>query len=191
MTVRSRETQNLRAFGRLQDAGVTYTRIMSLSDQSISTNGAGVIPAGGIVSSNTATLCADWASCQNLYSSFRVKRIKIEWLPAFMVNTTAVTVPALIYMVPFYGGVAPTTIPGFADSSGVRLQSGYRGGKMTVDYLTMDKDGDSHLWTPTNTTVPASEQFGISIMSTATASTVSTLVWKATYYLEVEFKITG
>ncbi len=111
------------------------------------------------------------------------------WLPAFPVNTTAVTVPALIYLCPFFGGVAPTTIAGFGDSSGLRLVSGYEKGKATVDFLTLNLDADSHLWTPTNTTVPTSEQFGLVCMGSATASTVSTLVWKFCVFLEVEFKI--
>ncbi len=190
-TTAKREAANLRMFGKLQDPGYTIRRVMCLADQSLSTSVAGIIPATGLCGSNTATATPDWASATAMWSSFRVHRIKLEWQPAFVVNTTAVTVPAGIYVIPFYGGVTPSTVAGFADSSGVRYVSGYKGGTFTVDFLTMAKDGDSHLWTPTNTTIPTSEQYGIAVMGQSTASTASTLVWKYNVYLDVELKMNG
>lgn len=190
-TAQQRQTQNLRMFGKLQDPGFTVRRVMCLADQSLSTSVAGIIAATGLCSSNTATVTPDWTSATAMWSSFRVHRIKIQWEPAYPVNTTAITVPAALWMIPFYGGVVPTTIAGFADSSGVRQVSGYRGGTMTVDFLTMAKDGDSHLWTPTNTTIPTSEQYGLAVMGSATASTASTLVWKYSVWLDVELKVNG
>jgi len=164
---------------------------MSLSDSAVSTNGAGVIPATTMIATGSVTSCADWASCAAMYSSYRVRAIRVIALPAFVANTTAVTVPALIYVVPYYGGVIPSTISGFADTSGAIAVSGYKSMKKSVDFLTLNLDADSHLWTPTNTSITASEQFGIACMGTTTASTVSTLVWKTTYWFEVEFKIMG
>ncbi len=189
--MQQREAANLRMFGKLQDPGFTVRRVMCLADQGLSTSVAGIVPATGLCSSNTATATPDWASATAMWSSFRVHRIKLEWLPAFPVNTTAITVPASLYLIPFYGGVVPTTLAGFADSSGVRMVSGYRGGTFTVDFLTMAKDGDSHLWTPTNTTIPTPEQYGIAVMGQSTASTASTLVWKYSVWLDVELKVNG
>jgi hypothetical protein len=177
-----------RGFDRLHGINVTYRRIMSYSDASINTTAGGIIGSTNLCDSQLVQSCADWSSCAAMYSSFRVRAIKAYAFPAYRVNTTAVTVPAMVYVIPFYGNLIPTTIPGFADSSEVKIVSGYDKWSHAADFLTLEKDGDAHLWTPTNTTVTSAERFGLAIMGTATASTASTLVWKLTYFFDVEFK---
>jgi hypothetical protein len=161
---------------------------MSYSDASINTTAGGIIGSTNLCDSQLVQSCADWSSCAAMYASFRVRSIKVIAKPAYKVNTTAITVPAMVYVIPFYGNLIPTTVPGFADSSEVKVVSGYEPWTFGADFLTLEKDGDAHLWTPTNTTVTSAERFGIAIMGTATPSTASTLVWKLTYFFDVEFK---
>ncbi len=113
----------------------------------------------------------------------------IKALPFYVVNTTTITVPALVWVVPAYGGLYPSSAAGFADSSGVQFVSGYKPFTATVNRLKGDKDLDSHLWTPTNATIPTTEQFGLYYMGMAVACTANTPVWRYTTYFDVEFKI--
>lgn len=190
-TPKSEEKKDLRRFGELSSVNLLYRRMMTIAETSISTNAGGVIAAVGVTSSSSVTSCADWTSCASMYSSYRVRRILIKAFPFFVVNTTAVTVPALAWVVPFYGGLLPTTAAGFTDSSNVKCVSGYREWVFTANTLKKDNDLDSHLWTPTNATIPATEQFGVAIMGNAVASTASTVVWRYTTFYEVEFKMMG
>ncbi len=190
-TPKSEERKNLRRFGELASANLLYRRMMTIAETSITTSAGGLIPAAGVTSSASVTSCADWTSCASMYSSYRVRRILVRAFPFFVVNTTAVTVPALAWVVPFYGGLFPTSAAGFTDSSGVKCVSGYKEWVFTADTLKKDNDLDSHLWTPTNATIPATEQFGIAIMGNAVASTASTVVWRYTAFFEVEFKMMG
>lgn len=190
-TPKSEEKRNLRRFGELSTINLLYRRMMTIAETSVSTSAGGVIAATGITASGSVTACADWTSCASMYSSYRVRRILVKAFPFFVVNTTAVTVPALAWVVPFYGGLLPTSAAGFTDSSAVKCVSGYKEWVFTADTLKGENDLDSHLWTPTNATIPATEQFGIAIMGQSVASTASTLVWRYTCFFEVEFKMMG
>lgn len=188
-TPQSEERKDLRRFGELTSPNVLYRRVMTIAESTISTSAGGVIAAAGVTSTASVTSCADWASCANMYSSYRVRRIKVVAMPFYPVNTTAVTVPALAWVVPFYGALYPSTAAGFADSSGMKIVSGYKEWVFTCNNLKGDRDLDSKLWTPTNATIPTTEQYGIAIMGNAVASTASTPVWRYTAFFEIEFKI--
>jgi len=164
-----------------------FLRRMALPVGTLSTGVGGVVAATTLVSSASVQSTApDFASCANLYTSYRIRALEVKVLPFFPVNTTAVTVPALIAVCPFQNSGIPVTLASILDATDSQCCSGYRSYTFTADW---GRDPNAKLWTLTNTAVAAGSSFGVCCIGFATGSTASTPVWALIAYAVVEFQL--
>ncbi len=154
----------------------------------ITTNGSGVIPYQLLASSATISSFSDFASLAALYTQYRAVACRVTLMPYFPVNTTSVVVPATCIAVPFRGGLAPSSITQFLESSNPVILSGYKKAVLTTHY---EGDNDAHLWTQTTAAIPATEAFGLCIIGQSVGATATTNVWNLLVEWLVEFRVTG
>ncbi len=167
-----------------------YRRKMGGGTGTIATGAGGTISTVTLCGSqNASALCADFASCANLYTQYRVVGMIVEMYPYLRVNTTAKEVTPCSCVCMFSGGLGATTFAGALDTSGSRLISGYSAGTFTVNYGDIATgDRDAQLWTPTNTAVTSTEAYGLQLIDNGAALTASTNVWRYISWYLIEFR---
>lgn len=171
---------------RFAAKAAVFVRRMALSYSTLSTGVGGTLAWSAIANtSNVQVSCPDFASCANIYGAYRVRAMEVHLLPAFVVNTTAVTVPLCVATCTFQAGAAPANYAAIVDGSNVQMLSGYKQYKLTCDDR---RDPNARLWTPTSAAVPTGNNFGIVICGSTTTSTASTLIWAVQAWAVVEFQ---
>ncbi len=178
----------LRRFNVGKDVSNTYRRIMCIGDLALSTSGGGVVPVTNLASTTGVSSSPDFSSCAALYQAYRVRSIKVVVTPYYPVPLAAVTVPAALYVVPFWDGNPISSIAGALDSSNLRVCSGYKEYTFTVDGAGLNLFIDEDLWTPTSSAISGAESFGLTVVGMAAASTATTPVWRYSVWYDVEFK---
>jgi hypothetical protein len=187
-TMTSDNARPERMYNRLQAHELTYVRKMGSPEFTVSTNVSGILALGTLASTVNVNLAPDFTALGGVYQMYRCRSIVVQVQPFFPVNTTAVTVPALIYVAPFYSGNSLNSIQGHIDGTGTKICSGYKGYTFATDYKG---DLDSHLWTPTSAAIAGAEAFGFTLIGTNVASTFSTVVWRCVIHYIVEFRMMG
>lgn len=182
------QARPMRIMNQLQAKELIYTRKIGATEFTVSTNVSGVIALTTIGSSASVSSAPDFASCAVLYQLYRVRALVLQLFPTFPVNTTAVTVPALVYVCPFFSGNSVTSIQGHIDATGTKFLTGYGTKReiITVDYR---RDPEAHFWTPVSSAIPSNEAFGLTMVGTNLASTASTAVFRTVLHWIVEFKM--
>ncbi len=187
-TPNNRQQRVLRRFGELTEVSNTYRRVMCIGDLTLSTSAGGVVPVTNLASTTGISSAPDFSSAAALYQAYRCRGIKVVVTPFYPVPLTPTTVPAALYVVPFWDGNPIASIAGALDSANLRICSGYKGFTFTVDGVNNDLFLDERLWTPVSTSISGAESMGLTVVGQATASTVSTPVWRYSVWYDVEFK---
>ncbi len=189
MSARREERYDISQLDRFAAKAAHFVRRMAFSAVNLSTGVGGTIAATTLCNSASVSASApDFSSCANLYTAYRVVAMEVHVLPYFPVNTTGVTVPAVIATCEFQAGLIPGTYAQMADGSNPRLCSGYKQYKFAVDFK---RDPNAQLWTPTTSAVSSGNSYGIALVSGGLASTASTSVWFVQAYALVEFQTAG
>lgn len=161
-------------------------RVCSIS--TITTNGSGVLPYQVVTGSSQISGFSDFSSLAALYTQYRAVAVRVTLMPYFPVNTTSVVVPATVICCPYRGGLAPSSLAQFLESSNRFLLSGYKQYELTTHY---EGDNDAHLWTQTTAAIGATEAFGLALIGQSVGATASTNVWNVMAEWLVEFRIAG
>ncbi len=181
-----------RLYKNVKNTKVIYERWVSNSEGTLSTSAGGVLALSTMANTATINASPDFASLATLYTAYRCKAVRVTWKPFYPVpvynGAAVITVPSLIAVFPWTSNNVPTTLAQAQDVTGVKFSSGYEGGFIQTSYRG---DPDAHLWTGTGSAIGSNEQFGISCIGTATASTASTVVWKIVPEYLVEFRMVG
>jgi len=130
----------------------------------------------------------DFSSMAVVYTTYRVKAIRVDLYPVNKVNTTSFVAPAVVAVFPSFANTVPTTFQQALDCTGLKLTSGYE--KCTV-MTSWKGDPDAHLWTGTGSAIGNNEQFLISCIGTSHPATVSLTVFRVIPQYLVEFRIAG
>ncbi len=170
------------------------TRIFTkriVTEVTLSANGAGLIPATTLASTNSVSVLGDFSSVAAIYSNYRVKAIRLTCNPYYPVpawtGAAFITVSPLIVVVPFRSGLVPSTYVGFSESSEAKYASGYKGGVFTT---TNKGYPDGHLWHPTNAVITSADSYGLAAMGqNLIAGTASVPVWAVNVEYLVEFSV--
>jgi len=186
----SKETRNdLRLVRELGAQTRTVLRRICGPPSTMSTNAGGLLVASTLCISNGVNSAADFAALAGLFTSYRVRSMRVQIRPFYPVpffnGVGTVTVPASIAAGFMQGGVAGATYQALSDSAKPRFLSGYKQHDLTINW---EGDTDAHLWTATTTGISSSEAFGIVVCGQGTASTVNTYVWHYSVEYVVEFK---
>lgn len=190
-TVKSETAKDLRAFGKINASTNVVRRRVCGAQTNISTNGAGLLVASTFISSSGASASADFTQLAGLFTSYRVAAMKITLMPYYPVpfynGVGTIVVPASVATSEFRGGLGGATYQAIFDGSKSRVLSGYKSYTLTCDYA---KDNDAQLWTPTTTAIPGAEAYGLLGIGTATAASVSALIWAVNPEYLIEFRTT-
>lgn len=190
-TVKSETTKDLRQFGQVNASTRIITRRVCGAVVNLSTNAGGLLVAATLISSSGASSSSDFGSLAALFTSYRVKALKVTLMPFYPVpyfnGVGTVVVPATVACSEFRGGLGGATYQAIADGSKCRYLSGYKSFTLTADY---SKDNDAQLWTPTTAAVGATESYGLLVCGQATAASVNTLVWAVNPEYLIEFRAT-
>jgi len=186
----SAETSNdLRLMKSLGAQTRVVTRRICGPPSTVSTNAGGLLVVTTLAGSQGASGAADFAQLAGLFTSYRVRAMRVQLRPFYPVpfynGVGTVVVPASIAAGFFQGGLGGATYQSLSDSAKPRFLSGYKQHDLTINY---EGDNDAHLWTPTTAAISATEAFGIIICGQATAASVNTLVWHFCVEYAVEFK---
>ncbi len=176
----------------LQLSKKIYSRWLAGAESSVSTSAGGVVALATLANAASISATPDFASLAALYTTYRCRAIRVELFPVFtapVYNGAGITTPPVIVAVfPSFANTVPTTFQQALDCAGLKLMSGYKGGTIMTSYRG---DPDAHLWTGTGSAIGSNEQFLVSIVGTAAASTASIAVFRVVPHYLVEFRITG
>lgn len=181
-----------RLYKTLQTGKKIYSRWLAGAESSVSTSAGGVVALATLANAASISATPDFASLAALYTTYRCRAIRVELYPVFtapVYNGAGITTPPVVVAVfPSFANTVPTTFQQALDSAGLKLMSGYKGGTIMTSYRG---DPDAHLWTGTGSAIGSNEQFLVSIVGTAAASTASIAVFRVVPHYLVEFRITG
>ncbi len=171
---------------------VIYERWIAAPELSIATGAGGTVALTTVANAATISGLSDFSSLANLYTAYRCKAIRARafpYLPVPVYTGAAVTtMPAVVAIYPWTTNNVPTTFAQAQDVSGVIMASGYKGWTCMNSWKG---DPDAHLWTATGSAIGSNEQFGISCVGTALASTATTTVYRVLVDYLVEFRMAG
>lgn len=180
----------LRTMNGLMSRELIYHRRMAGAEFTISTTAGGVVSLAQILNSANVTTCPDWSSASGMFQLYRVRTMVVKVEPFYPVTTwngvSITTVPAALYVAPFYAGALLTSLQGHLDSPAVKMCSGYRPMTYSIDFKG---DIESHFWTAVGVAQPAVEQFGATVIGQNATSTANTPVWRGVVWYEVELKM--
>ncbi len=181
-----------RLYKNVHQQKVVYERWVAGTEASIATSAGGVVALTTLANAALISSTSDFASIAVLYTAYRCKAIRVDLFPyltAPVYNGAGVTImPTVVAMYPWTSNSVPTTFQQALDVTGLKLMSGYKGGTIST---TWRGDPDAHLWTGTGSAIGSSEQFGISCVGTALATTASTTVWRVVPQYLVQFRMAG
>ncbi len=168
-------------------------RWMAGAETSVSTNGSGLIALTTLANAASISSAPDFASLAAVYTTYRCKAIRVDLFPQWTVpvynGTSIVYQPAVVCVFPSFANTVPTTFQQALDGTGMKLMSGYKGGTLMTSWKG---DPDAHLWTGTGSAIGNSEQFLVSIVGTALATTsANAVVFRCIPQYLVEFRIAG
>ncbi len=181
-----------RLYKNIKQEKVIYSRWVSGAEATLTTTAGGVIGITTLANAAVVNSTSDFSSLAALYTAYRVKAIRVQLLPLY--TAPAYTGAALFYapcalaVFPWTSNTVPTTFAQALDVTGCKVVSGYREAVINTSWKG---DPDAHLWTGTGAAIGSNEQFGISVIGSATASSASTTVMKVLSWYLVEFRMAG
>ncbi len=188
----SEEARVTRLYKNIKQEKVIYERWMAGAEATVSTGAGGLVALTTLANAASVSATPDFASAAVLYTTYRVKAIRVELYPYYTCpwynGTVAIGLPPVVACFPSSANTVPTTFQQALDCSGLKLFSGYKGGVIQTSW---QGDPDAHLWTGTGSAIGSNEQFLISCIGTATATTVNTSVFKVIPYYLVQFRMVG
>ncbi len=190
---KSEQQQVARLYKQIHQTKSNYQRWLAAPETVIACNGSGVVALATLA--NAATIqssCPDFASLATLYTAYRCRAIRVRLLPLYLTpvwdGTVLRTAPCAIAVYPWMTNNVPTTFQQALDVTGVKVVSAYKADTVLTSYRG---DPDAHLWTGTGSAIGSNEQFGVSCIGTALASTASLSVMKVLVDYLVEFRMVG
>ncbi len=189
---RSEEQQVFRMYKNIKGEKNILSRWLVGNETSVSTSAGGVVTLQTLANAASASATPDFSSFATVYTNYRVKALRVDLFPICTVpvwsGAAIQTEPSVIAVFPSFANTVPTTFQQALDSTGLKLMSGYKGGTCVTSWKG---DPDAHLWTGTGSAIGNNEQFLISCIGTALASTASIVVFRCIPQYLVEFRIAG
>jgi len=140
-----------------QAAGKITRRVLTIVGD-LSTNAAGFVPSASAFSSANAFSAGDFASLANLFVSYRVVAMEVDFVPVTNVNTTTnVEVPA-IAACSWNGGTSPSTYQQITEAADYKTYM-LRGELVRV--CAKARQTQDKLWTGITASVTGTSTFGI------------------------------
>ncbi len=189
----SEEQQVFRMYKNIKNEKRIVQRWCAGNEASVSTNGSGIVALATLANAASASSTSDFASFAGLYTTYRVKALRVDLFPVSTCpvwnGTGVASQPSVVAVFPSFANTVPTTFQQALDVTGVKLLSGYKGGTVVTSWKG---DPDAHLWTGTGSAIGNNEQFLISIIGTALATTsASAVVFRCIPQYLIEFRIAG
>jgi len=172
-----------------QEAGRVTRRVLTIVGD-LSTNGAGYVPSASAFSSANAFSAPDFASLANLFVSYRVVAMEVDFVPVTSVNTTlAVEVPAIAHC-SWNGGTSPSTYQQITEAADYET-SMLRG--TIVKVCAKARQTQDKLWTGITASITGTSTFGIAYGApqTGRGTSVSTQWCRYVQRLLVELQYAG
>jgi hypothetical protein len=150
----------------------------------ISSNASGIIPVA-TYTSDSVTSSLDWAAFSGEFQNYRVKEMKIRFVPA-TTNATSVTGPYQgILALSRFWALAPTSTTNMASEPSILFAS-------TLEEFTVDNNWlgfkDAEEWSPVGTSLLASNIFGIAFATFGGATlAASSVIFSAVVEYRTEF----
>ncbi len=185
---RSEQAQVARLYRNIKLEKQIFTRWFVGQETGISTNVGGTIALQTLANAASVSSLPDFSSMATVYTTYRVKALRVDLYPTLKANTTSVTAPAVVAVFPSFANTVPTTFQQALDSTGLKLVSGYESATLMTSWKG---DPDAHLWTGTGSAIGSNEQYLISCIGTSFASTASTTIFRVIPQYLVEFRIAG
>jgi len=172
-----------------QEAGRVTRRVLTIVGD-LSTNGAGYVPSASAFSSANAFSAPDFASLANLFVSYRVVAMEVDFVPVTNVNTTtAVEVPA-IATCSWNGGTSPSTYQQITEAADYETRM-LRG--TLVKVCAKARQTQDKLWTGITSSITGTSTFGIAYGApqTGRGTSVSTQWCRFVQRMLVELQYAG
>lgn len=186
------QQQVARLYRNIKGGKPIFERWFVGNEASVSTSAGGVIALQTLANAASVSSTPDFGSMATVYTNYRVKAIRVTLLPTLTApvynGATLITQPSVVAVFPSFANTVPTTFQQALDASGLKLMSGYKGGICQTSWMG---DPDAHLWTGTGSAIGSNEQFLISCIGTALATTPTTVVFRCIPEYLVQFRITG
>jgi hypothetical protein len=149
--------------------------------------------AGGVIpntnfTANDASNTSDWTYCQNLWQQFRVRQIKVRFIPNQTTASPITTYQSCIAVARFWGSAASR-----ATTYSTVIQEAECIYRCTTEDFSFETNfsgfADGQLWTPTSAspTIPASNNYGIVVQSSPTVMIANSQVFDLVFEFFVEF----
>lgn len=178
----------MKLYRNIKQEKTIFTRWFAGTETVASTTAGGILALQTLANAASVSATPDFASMAVVYTTYRVKALRVDLFPYSMVNTTAANYPPVVAVFPSFANTVATTFQQALDSTGSKLMSGYKGGSIVTSWKG---DPDAHLWTGTGSAIGNNEQFLISLIGTAAATTASLPVFRVIPQYLVEFRIAG
>lgn len=188
----SEDAKVAKLYKNIKGEKLIYERWMAGAESVLSTGAGGTVALTTLANAASVSSAPDFASAAVLYTTYRVKAIRVQLLP--ILNTSVyngagiTTPPSVIAVYPCAANSVPTTFAQALDCSGLKLMSGYKGGICQTSWIG---DPDAHLWTGTGSAIGSNEQFLISCIGTSTAAAANSGVFKVLPFYLVQFRMVG
>jgi hypothetical protein len=172
-----------------QESGRVTRRVLTIVGD-LSTNGAGFVPSASAFSSANAFSASDFASLANLFVSYRVVAMEVDFVPVTNVNTTtAVEVPAIAHC-SWNGGTSPSTYQQITEAADYQT-SMLRG--TIVKVCAKARQTQDKLWTGITSAITGTSTFGIAYGApqTGRGTSVSTQWCRYVQRMLVELQYAG
>jgi len=172
-----------------QASGKITRRVLTIVGD-LSTNAAGFVPSASAFSSANAFSAPDFASLANLFVSYRVIAIEVDFVPVTTVNTTtSVEVPA-IASCSWNGGTSPSTYQQITEAAD--YETHMVRGKL-VKVCAKARQTQDKLWTGITSAITGTSTFGIAYGApqTGRGATPTTQWCRYVQRMLVEFQYAG
>jgi hypothetical protein len=171
---------------RLNIEGDVVFKRMSYGGISLQTNSSGNIPVSVVSSATVQSLPAtEWVSFANRYQFYRIRALRVQAVPLYPVNTTAIPHGILAR-----GCVMNAYYPAQYENI-VALESSKASGTFEhfTDVLTWDSNPNARLWNSTiNAPIPANQFAWVASSNNAIAQAISTVYYILFVQWDVEFR---
>ncbi len=189
---RSEQQQVAKLYRTIKGGKPIFERWFVGNEASVSTSAGGVVALQTLANAASVSATPDFSSMATVYTTYRVKAMRVTLFPTLTVpcynGAALVSMPSVVAVFPSFANTVPTTFQQALDCNGLKMLSGYKGGVCMTSWLG---DPDAHLWTGTGSAIGSNEQFLISCIGTALATTASTVVFRCVPEYLVQFRITG
>jgi len=164
-------------------------RRVLVGTNTISTNGSGYTTVvTSIGQSNTVNSTPLWANYSSSALEYRVEAVEVDWFPIVTDITSFTNPPSCVYACGTWSsGLAPSTVAAVLQSPNGKAVSGIRPFKTVA---SAKGNSDAQLWTPTSSSIPAADSFGVALsdMGTVPAGPATQAVLRAIAKFIVAFR---